>query len=184
MSKRTPGLPQRPRGFCETPPEAIAPLVPYLPKRARYGEPCAGSGKMIEGLARYWPGGSCVWATDLAPQADGMAQMDAVTITAEQAVGVDLWVTNPPWPVCGKRGDPAMRIIEHLITIAPAWALLPHDVLANDYFGRVYPFCAEFLPIGRVSWMGNGKPGKDNATWYRFDATNRQRPAMIRRGMA
>ena len=42
MSKRTPGLPQRPRGFWPTPREAVVPLIPYLPQRAKYGEPCAG----------------------------------------------------------------------------------------------------------------------------------------------
>ena len=44
MSKRTPGLPQRPRGFWPTPRPAVVPLIPYLPSQADYGEPCAGDG--------------------------------------------------------------------------------------------------------------------------------------------
>lgn len=63
MSKRTPSLPQRPRGFWPTPRPAVVPLIPYLPPRARYGEPCAGAGDLIDHLSELWPGGRCVWAS-------------------------------------------------------------------------------------------------------------------------
>ena len=184
VSKRTPGLPQRPRGFWETPREAVAPLVPYLPKQAAYGEPCAGGFKLINGLSELWPGGRMVWASDIEPQVPGIEQQDAMEITADQAGHVGLWITNPPWPMGGKRGAPALPIIAHLCAIAPVWALLPWDFAANDYFGRIAKTCSDIVPIGRVSWMGNGQHGKDNAAWFRFCATNRHPPMVAARGVA
>lgn len=179
MSKRTPGLPQRPRGFWSTPRAAVAPLIPYLPRRARYGEPCAGNGALIEHLLDLWPAGRCVWASDIEPQAPGIEALAVADITADQARDVDLFITNPPWAVGGKRGDPALSIIKHLASIAPTWALLPWDFAANAYFSQIAAMCSDIVPIGRVSWLGNGTPGKDNACWMRLDAQNRH-PATVR----
>jgi hypothetical protein len=177
MSKRTPGLPQRPRGFWPTPREAVVPLIPYLPPRARYGEPCAGDGALIGHLRDLWPAGRCVWASDLEPQGPGIEAMAVADI--EAADDVNLWITNVPWPVTGGKGDPALSIIKHLIGIAPAWVLLPWDFAANGYFGRLIDQCSDIVPIGRVSWLGNGTPGKDNCCWMHFDAQNRF-PAVVR----
>lgn len=183
MSKRTPGLPKRPNGFWPTPREAVAPLVPYLPARGWYGEPCAGDGALIRALDDLWPAGRLAWVSDIRPQEPIMAAcLDALEIDASDARQVGLWITNPPWPEGGKRGDPALSIIAHLITIAPCWALLPWDFAANAYFNRLAAACTDIVPIGRVSWMGNGQPGKDNAAWYRFDAGNRRATAMWARG--
>lgn len=185
MSKRTPGLPQRPNGFWPTPKSAIAPLVPWLPRRAAYGEPCAGDGAIVAGLADLWPGGCCVWQSDLAPQARGIEALRVDEITAQRAGRVDLWITNPPWPKGGKRGDPALSIIAHLAAIAPVWALLPWDFSANDYLRRLHGICSDAIPIGRVSWMGNGQPGKDNCGWFRFDqGWTLGAPLLRKRGVA
>ena len=179
MSKRAPGLPQRPRGFWPTPREAVVPLIPYLPRRARYGEPCAGDGQLIRNLADLWPAGSLTWASDIEPQGPGINALAVADIDASVADQVDIWVTNPPWPKIGQKGDPALSIIKHLAGIAPIWALLPWDFAANDYFGRVLDLCSDIVPIGRVSWMGNNTPGKDNCAWYHFSAWNRH-PATVR----
>ena len=179
MSKRAPGLPQRPRGFWPTPREAVAPLTQYLPPAALYAEPCAGDGELIKHLADLWPGGKLLWASDIEPQADGIIQADALTLDAS-SVRPEVFITNPPWPKIGQKGDPALSIIRHLAGIAPTWALLPWDFAANDYFGRVLDLCSDIVPIGRVSWLGNGKRGKDNCAWYHFSAQNRF-PATVRR---
>lgn len=180
MSKRTPGLPQRPRGFWPTPFEAVAPLIPYLPPRARYGEPCAGDGDLIRHLDDMWPAGRCVWASDLEPQRSGIRTLAVADITAALTCDVDLWVTNPPWPVGGKRGDPALSIIKHLTGIAPTWALLPWDFAANGYFRTLIAQCSDIVPVGRVKWIpGSASAGVDNCAWYRFDAQNRH-PATVR----
>ena len=178
MSKRTPGLPQRPRGFWPTPREAVVPLIPYLPRRALYGEPCAGDGALIAHLRDLWPGGKILWASDIEPQAKGILQFDALDLDGEGTCP-EMFVTNPPWAVGGKRGDPALSIVKHLAGIAPTWALLPWDFAANAYFAAVSAMCSDIVPIGRVSWLGNGTPGKDNCAWYRFDAQNRH-PATLR----
>ena len=41
------------------------------------------------------------------------------------------------------------------------------------------------LPTGRVSWMGNGEAGKDNAAWYLFhSAIPGAGPRVLARGGA
>lgn len=183
MSKRAPGLPQRPRGWWPTPFEAVAPLIPYLPPRKSYGEPCAGDGALIQHLAHLWPGGRCVFAADMEPQAPGIDQILVADLTPE-IVGeqLDMWITNTPWPKLGGRGDPALSIIKHLITIAPGWFLLPFDFAANEYFKHVIGHCADIVPIGRVQWVpGSESKGKDNVAWFYFDAMNRAPPSIRRR---
>ena len=180
MSKRTPGLPQRPRGFWPTPREAVVPLIPYLPPRARYGEPCAGDGQLIRNLADLWPAGRLTWASDIQPEGPGIEALAVADIDADRAGDVDLWITNPPWSVGGKRGDPALSIIKRLAGIAPTWALLPWDFAANVYFGGVAAWCSDIVPIGRVKWIPDSpSAGVDNCAWYRFDAQNRH-PATVR----
>lgn len=178
MSKRTPGLPQRPRGFWPTPRDAVLPLLDHLPRLATYGEPCAGDGSLVTHLRDLWPGGTCGWASDIVPQMAGIPARDALAITPADAADVDLWITNPPWPVRGRRGDPALGIIRHLMTLAPVWALLPFDFACTDYSTRVWAEVSDVVPIGRVSWLGNGEKGKDNSAWLRFDAQN-DRKAII-----
>lgn len=180
MSKRTPGLPQRPRGFWPTPRPAVVPLIPYLPRLARYGEPCAGAGDLIDHLSELWPGGRCVWASDIEPQAPGIEAMAVADITADLAGEVDLFTTNPPWPRIGQKGDPALSIIRHLASIAPTWVLLPWDFGANDYFRALIGQCSDIVPVGRVKWIpDSSSAGVDNCAWFRFDAQNRH-PATVR----
>lgn len=183
MSKRSPGHEQRPHGFWPTPRAAVAPLVPYLPQRATYGEPCAGDLSLVRALDTLWPTGRCIIASDIISRVPGVDQVDALTLEADDDSPA-LWITNPPWPKGGKRGDPALSIIRHLSSIAPTWCLLPWDFAANDYFRHVAASCAEIVPIGRVSWLGNGIPGKDNCAWYLFDAQNRFQTVIRPRGVA
>lgn len=184
MSKRTPGLPQRPRGFWPTPRPAVVPLIPYLPPRARYGEPCAGAGDLIDHLSELWPGGDLIWATDIQPERSDISRIDALEIPSPVAsvhvARVDLWITNPPWPRIGQKGDPALSIILHLMTIAPVWALLPWDFGANDYFRALIGQCSDIVPVGRVKWIPDSRSaGVDNCAWFRLDAQNRH-PATVR----
>lgn len=166
MSKRTPGLPQRPRGFWPTPIDAVRPLIRFLPAEADWIEPCAGAGDLIRHLSQLWPAGRLRGAYDLVPQAEGIEEADALSLDLRP----DLFITNPPWPVGGKRGDPALSIIKHLAWLAPTWVLLPWDFAANVYHAEVSRFCVQIVPIGRVSWLGNGQGGMDNACWAEFDA--------------
>lgn len=173
MSKRTPGLPQRPRGFWPTPFAPVKPLIRYLPPEANWIEPCAGAGDLIRHLAHLWPGGRLCGAYDLVPHADGIVEADALSLDLRP----DLYITNPPWPRIGQRGDPALAIIKHLMRLAPSWMLLPWDFAANDYFREVRDHCVEIVPIGRVKWVpGSGMAGKDNCAWYQFDLAHSAGP--------
>ncbi|TFL16417.1 hypothetical protein [Jannaschia formosa] len=168
MSKRS-SFARRLRDFYPTPPSAAAPLRRHLPDGARYWEPCAGDGALIEALA---PRARCVVATDIAPRCEGIHRADVLGVPAEdiRAVGLDLIVTNPPWPMPGQGGAPVTTLIDHLAGVRPLWLLLAWDVAANGYFERLRPICPCIVPIGRVSWAQNGVAGKDNAAWYLFDA--------------
>ena len=177
MGKRSPGLPQRPRGFWPTPFEPVKPLIPYLPSEADWIEPCAGAGDLIRHLASLWPGGRLCGAYDLVPQAEGIEEMDARALDHRP----DLYITNVPWPVTGARGDPSLSIIKHLSGLARSWSLLPWDFAANAYFREVHRSCEFVLPIGRVSWLGNGQGGKDNACWACFDARHHSGPHLLPR---
>jgi hypothetical protein len=178
MGKRSSFEP-RPRGFHTTPPEAIPPLLPLLPIHGQYGEPCAGNNRLIEGLAQHWPKGKCIWASDIHPMADGIERMDALDIPLDAPV--PMWITNPPWPNIGKKGDPALSIVAHLIKIAPTWALLPYAFGANSYYARLARYCQIVLPIGRLSWEGNGIKGKDDCAWFLFSAQNRTNTVLLPR---
>lgn len=179
MSKRTPGLEQRPRGFWPTPREAVEPLLPFIPAGVEYGEPCAGDGQLVQNLTELLPSSVCAWVSDIEPQMAGIPARDALDIERQDVSRrMSMWITNPPWPKIGQKGGPALPIIMHLTTIAPTWALLPFDFAAADYFNRVSATCSDIVVVGRVSWMDNGVKGKDNAAWFRFDTLNRH-PTII-----
>ncbi|HMT45491.1 MAG TPA: hypothetical protein PKE59_00085 [Novosphingobium sp.] len=180
MSKRTPGLPRRPRGFWPTPLDAVRPLIPFLPPEADYVEPCAGAGDLIRHLGQLWPAGRCSGAYDLVPNGEGIEEADALSLELRP----DLYITNPPWPEGGKRGDPALSIIRHLMWLAPTWVLLPWDFAANAYYADLARHCVRVVPVGRVSWLGNGQGGKDNCGWYEFDGGYNGRTALYPRGLA
>lgn len=165
MSKRTPGLPRRPREYWATPFVAVRPIVPFVPPSARWIEPCAGDGAIVRHMARLMPSAPCVGAYDIEPQSAEVRRADALTLEMRP----DLYITNPPWPRAGSGGEPVLGLIKHLAVLAPTWMLLPWDFAANIYFGEVSRISQIAIPIGRVSWMGNGSGGKDNAGWFLFD---------------
>lgn len=166
MGKRS-TFDRRDRDYYPTPVSAIKPLVPHLPAVGSYIEPCAGASHLIRGLAEVWPGGDCVYASDIEPQSPGIARAD---LAAPMPLdGVDLFITNPPWPAMGQRGEPVISIARHLSALRPTWLLLSSDFAFNAYFGPLSPICRMIVAVGRVSWEGNGVAGKDNAAWYLFD---------------
>ena len=66
------------RDFYPTPIEAVRPLVPHLPKRGLFAEPCAGDGRLIrhiETLTKLLG----YWMTDIEPMADFIGDGDATT---------------------------------------------------------------------------------------------------------
>ena len=160
------GFARKAHDAYDTPPEAVAPLVRFLSGHASYVEPCAGAGRLIEGLALHAPWLRCVCASDLHPRAEGIFAEDAASLTVP--LHANVVITNPPWPHPGKSGDPAVSIILNLCRQRTTWALLPFSFAANRYFARVSAHCFTVAPIGRVSWEGNGVPGTKDAAWFGF----------------
>ena len=167
MGKRS-TFARRARDFYPTPSSAAVPLLRHLPDGVRYWEPCAGDGALIDALA---PRARCIVATDIAPGREGIYRSDVLQVPQGDilSVGLDMIVTNPPWPMPGQGGAPVTTLVDHLAAVRPLWLLLAWDVAANDYFERLRTICPVIVPIGRVSWQGNGLKGKDNAAWYLFD---------------
>lgn len=177
MGKRS-DFPLVPRGFYRTPPEAVKPLVPHLPRTVTaYYEPCAGDGALIDALRDLWPAGRCVWASDVAPQRAGIVSGNALdfgdTLGSRPENVNGMAITNPPWPLPRAGGEPMLSIALHLSDLLPTWLLLGADVMHNRYFAHLAPRCVLIQAVGRVSWQGNGVSGYENAAWYLFDARHR-----------
>lgn len=140
-------------------PRAVGPLVAHLPRKARYAEPCAGAGDLINLLAPY---ARCVWASDIEPRADGIAENDAMLVGRGDA---DMFITNPPW------SRPILHpLIVHLSDMAPTW-LLFDSAWANTKQAK--PFmsrCRKIVAVGRLRWIpGTKHQGKEDVAWFYFD---------------
>ena len=64
-------------------------------------------------------------------------------------------------------------LLAHWIGFTEAWLLLPWDMPCNEQFSPYGVHIDRVLPLGRVSWMGNGVGGYENYGWFHF-ATVRQ----------
>lgn len=141
-----------------TPPEALEPLLPHLPQKARFIEPCAGDGRLVRVLEAC--GHCCVDAFDIEPAHPSVRQADALT---EPFAAADMVITNPPW------SRPILhRLIERAVEI-PMWLLFDaewaHTKQAAPYVQR----CARIVSVGRLRWIeGSKHTGKDSCAWYLF----------------
>lgn len=81
---------------------AVEALVPHMPCRVRYLEPCCGDGDMISWLGDQ--GANCIQATDIS------MGVDALTLEKTDYP----IITNPPW------SRPILHsMIDHFTEIAP-----------------------------------------------------------------
>ena len=155
MGKRS-SFERNPRDFYRTPRKAVLPLLPHLPERATYAEPCAGDGALVRHLPL-----ECVQAFDIAPMAEGIAQDDALTAS----IAADLIVTNPPWD--RKILHP---LIAHLSAQRPTWLLFDADWIHTKQSAQFIPWLRKVVSVGRVKWIPDSKmTGKDNCAWHLFD---------------
>lgn len=187
MGKRT-TAPARPRDYWPTPIEPIKPLIPYI-IGSSYAEPCVGGGDLVSGINyltfRLSNRPRCLWASDLQPDTPNLERnvpslsvrtRNAFNVTPNDLFGIDLIITNPPfsWKVLSK-------LLPIWLDLKPTWLLLPADMANNVRFSTFMQHCSDIVPVGRVSWMGNGESGMENFSWYCFDAAwdagfARQRP--------
>ena len=155
-----------------TPVAAVLPLLPHLPRRLRFIEPCAGNGALIQHLERF--GHTCAFAGDIEPEARGIRRMDALDLTAKM-IGrhaAAAFVTNPPW------SRPILHtLIERLPVMLPTWLLFDADWPHTKQAATLLERCVKIVAIGRIKWMpGSEFAGKDNAAWYLFTRRHRGGP--------
>lgn len=150
----------RPRDYWPTPPEPVLPLLAHLAPGSVFLEPCAGDGALIRTLEAC--GHICTAALDIEPQGPGIIAADALTAPLPAA---PLIITNPPW-----NRDVLHPMITRFAAHAPSWLLFQANWVFTDQAAAFAPILQAVVPVGRVSWLGNGKPGKEDAAWYLFDA--------------
>ena len=158
MGKRS-NFERNPRDFYPTPKEAVIPLLPHLPEKGLFAEPCAGDGRLIEHIEEL-TGLSGYWMTDIEPHADFIGNGDALT---DKIVGCDICITNPPWD--RKILHP---LIENLSNQLPTWLLFDADWMHTKQSVPYIKMCSKIVSVGRIKWFGN-MTGKDNCAWYLFD---------------
>ena len=63
-------------------------------------------------------------------------------------------------------------MIEHFMQIAPAiWSLHDADWSHTHQAAPFLDMCSDIVSVGRMRWIpGSPHTGKDNVSWYRFDA--------------
>ena len=158
MGKRS-NFERNPRDFYPTPKEAVIPLLPHLPEKGLFAEPCAGDGRLIRHIEEL-TGLSGYWMTDIEPYADFIGDGDALT---DQIVGCDICITNPPWD--RKILHP---LIDNLSNQLPTWLLFDADWMHTKQSVPYIKMCSKIVSVGRIKWFGN-MTGKDNCAWYLFD---------------
>lgn len=167
MAKRTntDSATENPSNWWPTPSAAVVPLLEPLrddvmASRGRFIEPCAGDGALVDVLV--FNNFECAVAFDTAPRRDDIRKGNAARITIHSRVIP--FVTNPPW---------AQHLLEpilaNLVGKAPVWLLLPLDMATNLWTNPYMRHVNKLVPLGRVSWMNNGRAGMENSAWFRFD---------------
>lgn len=169
MGKRS-DFERKPRDLYPTPYEAVIPLLPHLPDRVVFDEPCAGNRDLVRHLTKH--GHDCARASDLADR----HPVDAADLKRS---GAQMFITNPPWPAKHGRGEPTVSLALHLSDLLPTWFLLSADFCHNRYFATLQDRCAKIVSVGRVSWEQNGTAGKDNCAWYLFTKGGWITPALF-----
>lgn len=154
MSKRRPQA-GPPRDFWPTPYEAVEPLLRVLPEKTYFYEPCAGDGTLVRHLESA--GHVCRSAFDIEPRGEEVLGADASKVFSPNTLAI----TNPPYSQAAF--EPIMRF--WLEKRAEAWLLVPTDWIANLWTQPLMKRVSKILPVGRVSWLGNGVGGYENVMW-------------------
>ncbi|WP_300396371.1 hypothetical protein [Henriciella sp.] len=154
--------------FYRTPKAAVIPLVPHLPERFLYSEPCAGDGCLIEHLRALHQQGWCVQSDDIDPKHDRVNERDALSPDWSLSPEADLIITNPPWT-----REILHPMIERFSALRPTWLLFDADWMHTHQARPYLAFCRKIVSVGRVKWIADSPhTGKDNAAWYLFDQSS------------
>jgi len=149
--------------FYPTPIEAVRPLIPFLPLKSTFCEPCAGAGHLIRHLEGL--GHKCVSAFDIRPLAEDIRQHDASWMLWDDLNDAEFVITNPPW-----ERSVLHQIIERSARLKPTWLLFDSDWAFTKQAVPYLDMCRKIVTIGRVKWIeGSSNSGMDNCCWYLFD---------------
>lgn len=154
------------RDFYPTPYEAVPPLIPHLnyPGTLKFVEPCAGNGILFDHIARLSRRNCKALLTDIEPQAKGIKQQDALTLSEKDVTGYDFIVTNPPW-----NRKILHPMIDHFRKLRPTWLLFDADWAHTRQSSEYIKYCSKIVSVGRLKWIPESKmTGKDNCCWYKF----------------
>lgn len=165
MGKRS-SFKRRKNDSYDTPPEAVAPLLPHLPETFTYWEPCAGNGSLIDALSV----GNCVAASDIEPRPrEGhhfIVARDALWVGrgAVDFWGADFIISNPPWT-----REILHPMIDRFSWMRPTWLLFDADWMHTKQAVPYLKKCRKIVSVGRVKWIKDSPhTGKDNVSWYLF----------------
>lgn len=168
MGKRS-NFKRRSQDAYDTPPEAVTPLLPWLPREFAYDEPCAGSLRLALALDEATDSNALLClASDIEPREESVVRMDALQY--KPTCSAELIITNPPWS-----RHLLHPMIEHFSKLRPTWLLFDADWMHTKQAAPYLLLCHKIVSVGRVSWMQNGTSGKDNCAWYYFDANREWR---------
>lgn len=169
------------RDYYPTPAKAVLPLIGIV-DGAKFIEPCAGDGRLIEHIEHYVDGARCVYASDIEPQPYetsihieefNLFQADWNRIA--DRVEADMFITNPPWINDTKSGNLLFSIINVLSSVRPTWLLLNGNFAFNKRSAPYMRACSDIVPIGRLKWIEDSPhSGKEDCAWFRFDKTSNQ----------
>ena len=159
MGKRS-DFERKPRDFYPTPFVAVEPLIEHLPQGFAFAEPCAGDGQLCRHLEYF--GGTCMWASDIEPQLQGIARNDYSELGENEVYESGYIITNPPWD-----RQLLHPMIEHFTKLRPTWLLFDADWAHTKQSAPYIKNCAKIVSVGRIKWFGN-MTGKDNCAWYLF----------------
>ncbi|RIY00315.1 hypothetical protein D3218_12970 [Aureimonas flava] len=161
------------RDYYPTPPEAVVPLLPHLAHGTMFAEPCAGDGALVRHLEAA--GMSCLWASDIAPQAPDIAARDAYDGLHSAADSADFIITNPPWDRATLH-----RMIVTFSDERPTWLLFDADWIHTRQAAPYLPRLRKVVSVGRVKWIwGSPFTGKDNCAWHLFDKPDEAAVAVL-----
>lgn len=163
-----------PKDLYETiDPRAVAPLLPFLPQKTRYCEPCAGNLALVRQLDKA--GHVCYLASDIERRnSEVVISGSTVGFTAivEDALNLtiplqraDCIITNPPWS-----RHILHPMIEHFRKHNKSWLLIDAAWAFTKQSSDYMKYCSKFIAVGRVIWIpGTKVSGKDDAAWYCFE---------------
>ena len=86
-------------------------------------------------------------------------------------------ITNPPFSKAALL--PLLRVSVNWP--AASWWLLPWDMTCNLYFAEFSTRVSVMIPVGRVSWLGNGAGGMENFGWIKLEPDPVGEPVLKRR---